>query len=262
MPLVFSSFCPHPPVIVPEIGKTELKKVEKTRRALKLLNTKFVQTKPQTIILISPHAPLFPDFFAISETNTFSGDLSAFGDFKNYFEFKNDHAIKELIHEEAKISKIPCQLISNSKLDHGALVPLHFLRPPHASKLMLLSFSYHPLKIHFEFGRLIQKVIKKSDKRVAVLASGDLSHRLTDEAPAGFHPDGKRFDEKLIKLLKEKKIKEIINLDQEFIENAGECGLRSLVILLGILDKSDYHVEILSYEGPFGVGYLSVNFQI
>lgn len=261
--LIFSCLSPHPPIIIPEIGKDELKKVKKTCQALELLNKKFVQAKPETVILISPHAPLLSEYFAISSTNIFSGDFQQFGDFKNYFEFKNDYDIENLISQQAKEKNIPTQLIAQSQLDHGALVPLYYLTRNYKDiKLVLLSLSLLDFKTHFKFGQLLQNIIKNTKKRIAVVASGDLSHRLTPSAPAGFHPDGKKFDAKLITLLKERKIKEILNLELQFVENAGECGLRSIIILLGILDKFDYNVKILSYEGPFGVGYLVAEFEI
>lgn len=93
-------------------------------------------------------------------------------------------------------------------------------------------------------------------KNIAVVASGDMSHRLIQGAPAGYSPKGKEFDEKLIRLLEEKDIEGILNLDEEFFEEAGECGLRSFVILLGILD-GHFKFEKLNYEGPFGVGCLT-----
>lgn len=45
---------------------------------------------------------------------------------------------------------------------------------------------------------------------------------------------------------------------------AGECGLRSFSFLLGILEESkiNWKPEVLSYEGPFGVGYLVANFRL
>lgn len=261
--LNFACLSPHPPIIIPEIGKSELKKVKKTCQALELLNKEFVQATPETLILISPHAPLFSDFFAVSLTNIFSGDFMSFGDVKNYFEFKNDYEIGNLISKHSEEKNIPCQLIPQNQLDHGTLVPLYYLTKNHKNiKLVLLSFSLFDLKTHFKFGRIISNIIQTSDKKIAVIASGDLSHRLTRVAPAGFHSDGKKFDEKLIKLLKEKNVDKILNLDPQFIENAGECGLRSLVILLGTLDKINYQPKILSYEGPFGVGYLTCNFEL
>ena len=125
-----------------------------------------------------------------------------------------------------------------------------------------LTFSWLPLKSHFEFGRAIRRASERLDKRVLVVASGDLSHRLTPGAPAGFDPLGKVFDKKLVDALKELDIKEILDMDPDLIERAGECGLRSIVILLGAIEGLPLKHEILSYEGPFGVGYLVAYFDV
>ncbi|MBC7194507.1 MAG: AmmeMemoRadiSam system protein A, partial [Caldisericia bacterium] len=39
-------------------------------------------------------------------------------------------------------------------------------------------------------------------------------------------------------------------------EEAGECGYRSILTLLTLMPFEKYKAEVLSYEGPFGVGYL------
>ena len=102
-----------------------------------------------------------------------------------------------------------------------------------------------------------------TDKKYALIASGDLSHCLKKEGPYGFHPDGPKFDKALIDALKEKNIEKILKLDETY-PDAGECGLRSFCFLLGILEESgiNYQPEILSCEGPFGVGYLVANFKL
>ena len=92
------------------------------------------------------------------------------------------------------------------------------------------------------------------------------------DGPYGFHPDGPKFDEKLIESLKKKNINTILKLDELYPE-AGECGLRSFCFMLGILDEWQsrsaglkprlaWQPEILSYESPFGVGYLVANFKL
>lgn len=255
---------PHPPIIVPGVGqKKDLEKVKNTIAALKALNTKIVQSEPETIVLVSPHAPLFPKHFSISSANIFSGNFRQFGEFESYFEFGNDSEVAETIHENAQAANLPVKLIPNADLDHGALVPLYYLaknRPK--TKLVLISFSYQDLDAHFKFGQIINAVIQSSPKHIAFVASGDLSHRLTPDAPAGFHQDGKKFDKILINFLQKEHAKEILKLDKQFVENAGECGLRSIAILLGTLSGIKYEPEILSYEGPFGVGYLVANFKL
>lgn len=262
MSLVFSSICPHPPIIIPTIGGEELEKIKNSVQALEKLNKEFVQTKPGTVVVISPHAPTLPQAFCISRSEDLSGNFGAFGDFSTELKFKNDTDLADEILKSSK-KQIPIQAIENPELDHGILVPLYYVTKGYTNiKLVPLSFSILDLDVHFQFGKNLFEIINQSKKKIAVIASGDLSHRLTPSAPAGYSPKGKEFDKKLVDLLKKKDIKGILNLDPELIEEAGECGLRSIIILLGILDKIDYQVEILSYEGPFGVGYLVAQFKL
>lgn len=263
MSLVFSCISPHPPIIIPTIGQDNLDQVRKTIKAMEKLNKFFVQSNPETLVIISPHAPLFPNAFAINQSEKLQGDFSNFNDFQTSFEFENDLDLAEEIIKASLTNKIPIISIKNQPLDHGALVPLYYLTKNYPKiKIIVLSFSYLDLKTHFTFGQILSKLIRKNNKKIAVCASGDLSHRLTLNAPTGYHPDGKKFDKQLVELLKEKEVEKILKLDPNLIENAGECGLRSIIILLGILDKINYKPEILSYEGPFGVGYLVANFKL
>jgi len=55
---------------------------------------------------------------------------------------------------------------------------------------------------------------------------------------------------------------DLFNLDPQVIDKAGECGFRSLMILAGILDQLAINPELLSYEGPFGVGYAVASFTV
>jgi MEMO1 family protein len=104
--------------------------------------------------------------------------------------------------------------------------------------------------------------MENTEENIVLVASGDLSHRLTAEAPSGYSPKGKEFDKFLINHLENNEVGEIINLDSSLVEEAGECGLRSIIILLGALSFSKYKFEKLSYEGPFGVGYLVGRFRV
>jgi aromatic ring-opening dioxygenase LigB subunit len=117
-------------------------------------------------------------------------------------------------------------------------------------------------KTHFDFGRLIKEEIMKSQKRIAVIASGDMSHALTTQSPAGFNSDGQKFDDKIKELFMSKNLSGLAQIDKNMIKNAGECGFRSFLILAGIIQQTNFTYHELSYEAPFGVGYLVAEFEL
>jgi aromatic ring-opening dioxygenase LigB subunit len=253
--LSLTAIVPHPPLIVPGIGdEAGRSQVTKTIAALKNLARLFQEENPATIIVIAPHAPLLEKKFLINQAAVLEGDFLNFG-VDQKFSYPNNSSLLEKIATATKENDLGCSFYKDY-LDYSALVPLSYIAPKFKSNLVHLSFSFLSFEQHYLYGKLIDKIIQKEKNKIAVLASGDLSHRITPDAPAGYSPLGKEFDKKLISFLENRAIKKILNLDPSFIQEAGECGLRSLIILLGILDKIKYQFKTLSYEAPFGVGYL------
>lgn len=157
-------------------------------------------------------------------------------------------------------------VISSPHEDWGFNVPLHFLAPDFKGEIKKYVTGEESPAFHFAEGRKTYKetIVQGSiSNKIALIASGDLSHCLKEDGPYGFHPHGPKFDQDLIKYLKNKDIDRLIKLDEDYPE-AGECGLRSICFILGILEESkiNYQPEILSYEGPWGVGYLVANFKL
>ncbi|MCK4967860.1 MAG: MEMO1 family protein [Candidatus Aenigmarchaeota archaeon] len=262
MSLVFAGISPHPPIIIPNIGKENLETVRQTITALEKLNQQLKESKPDTLIIISPHAPLFADAFCLNLCQHYQGNFQQFGDLITHLELSGNIALASKIKAELEYN-FPLAVISQPELDHGTLVPLYYLTKG-LPNLSIISFSSSLLNLneHFNFGYKLKDEIINTEQRVAFIASGDLSHRLTPDAPANYSPQGRVFDQTLIKLLKDKDSKKILNLDEDLINQAGECGLRPITILLGLISKIKYQPEILSYQGPFGVGYLVANFKL
>jgi aromatic ring-opening dioxygenase LigB subunit len=261
--LTFAAITPHPPILIPTIGRENTKRIKKTAEAMEELEKKLFASKPDTIIVISPHGALLPDAFSINLNPEYVSNLEEFGDFSTKVKFKTNTALAFRIKELMEDKNIPLTMTSDGFLDHGAVVPLYFLtkRLPNISVLPI-GYSLLDFKTNFNFGDFLKEVILNEDKKIAVIASGDLSHRLTKDAPAGYSPRGKEFDDKLAELIANKNTAGVLKLDADLIETAGECGLRSILILLGLLERINYTPEILSYEGPFGVGYLVANFKL
>jgi len=157
-------------------------------------------------------------------------------------------------------------LISENILDHGSAIPLYLLKSAASDRKIIVVAPASSLSLNdqFNFGAKLATVIKASDKKIAVIASGDLSHRLKKKSPAGYSPKGAKFDNKLIEYLNEPATAaaNILKMDAKLITDASECGLKALVILLGVLSEISWRAEVLAYQTDFGVGYLSFAFKI
>ncbi len=263
MSLVFAAITPHPPLLIPAIGKDNLKKIEKSKRALEKLEEELYLSKPDIILIISPHGTIFPDAFSINLCSDYRTDLREFGDLTTNLTFKGEMKLPNRVREACKTKNYETTMMSEPVLDHGVAVPLYYLTAhlPNVT-LMPIGFSGADWKTHVDFGYLLKEEIMRTNKRVAVIASGDLSHALTTNAPAGFNAKGREFDAKIQQLLAAHNTTGLLQLDPQFVEQAAECGFRSILILMGILRNVNYTYESHAYEGPFGVGYLTANFVL
>ncbi len=263
--IIFACAVPHPPIIVPEIGRGEERRTAATIQAMEKLTKELAEANPQTMLVVSPHGVSHRNAMGVLTAKSSTGNLSSWGMWGGEWYFDNDVEFVSALQREAKAADIPLKTIGEKgyELDHGVMVPVYFLsRGVKDIPLVPLTFSWLPLAAHFVFGQALRRAAEKISKRVALIASGDLSHRLLPGAPAGYDPMGKVFDDKLVEAISRLDAKAIMNLDPQLVERAGECGLRSIVILLGAIDGLDAQARVLSYEGPFGVGYMVASVKI
>jgi AmmeMemoRadiSam system protein B len=256
--LVYSAIMPHPPILVPEVGKNNLKAVEKTRQACEKVSFLIKDLKADTIIIFTPHGMAGQVSVPVCSGTAFEGSFINFGCAKPVLNFKGDPDLAQAILK-ATDRATRC---SETLLDHGSLVPLYYVQSAGSkAKILPIAISLLPYVELFKFGKIVADVIAASDKKVAVIASADMSHRLTSDAPAGYSPRGKEFDEKLVQLVAENNKDGIINFDHLLAEEAGQDALWSIAMLLGAVDSLAVKPHILSYESPFGVGYMVAEYK-
>lgn len=267
--LAFASFMPHPPIIIPEIGRQDIKQAQNTINSFLYLSLLFSKLKPDIVYIISPHSPIFHNKIAVSYADILKGDLNQFNAKDIKFEFKSDKKFVKNMIDRAFDYKIILEgyadINENNQdivyLDHGSMVPLYYLSKTYQDfELITSSFSDFSIDKHFLYGEFLYDMILESNKKIAIIASGDMSHTLKTDGPYGYNKIGRKFDDFVLEKLKTNDIESIKNMDREILANASECGYRSLLILLGILSKTKFKTEILSYEYPWGVGYLTANF--
>ena len=257
---------------MPGIGRGRQLQANPTVEAVKRAAKEIGKDKPSTVILSTPHAPSFRDFVYLHDSEILSGDFAAFGSPELKFTYHNNKELYSLISEKASLYGISAGGLSASlkkqygisdHLDHGALVPLCFIEKELEDfRLVCISTPFLTLPELYEFGKCIREAVSETDERVVFVASGDLSHRLTEDAPAGYNPKGKEYDEYLVDKIRNGDIQGLLKTEENFLEKAGECGTRSIAMMYGALHGEKLNSEIYSYEGPFGVGYLIAKINV
>ena len=260
---VLGIIAPHPPIMVPEVGGRRAEVTSDSAEAMGDAARALEAYDPDAVVLMSPHAPVTRGAFVIDASERVFGDLSQFGAGRVRVTASGDPELAAAIVREAESDAVPVltrdasPVLESGVLDHGALVPLSFLDRQGRYPLVELSLSFLPLDAHRRLGRAIARAARSLGRRVAFVASGDCSHRLTPDAPAGYTPRGAEFDAQLVQILSAGDYPALELIDPTLIEEAGECGLRSFIALGGFLEDTGARTQVLAYEGPWGVGYLT-----
>jgi AmmeMemoRadiSam system protein B len=249
---------PHPPLIVPEVGRGEEKVIQKTIDAYRAAAQIVSRLRPETVVVVSPHAPCYRDYIHISPGADARGDFGAFGAARVVVRAAYDEDFAAALAVAAAEKTLPAGAAGSAgaELDHGTLIPLYFLNAVYQDyRLARIGISALPAAAHGELGGVIRAVAEKLDRRLVLIASGDLSHRLLASGPYGYHPSGPRFDAWVTESIEAGAPENFLRPEENMCAEAGECGLRPLQVLAGALEGLLFTSRLLSYEGPFGVGY-------
>jgi AmmeMemoRadiSam system protein A len=264
--ITLGALMPHPPIIVEGVGQSaDHRTAARTIRAMHEVNRILSEDPPATLVIFTPHGTVYQDAIIVYGDPHLSGDLRRFGA-GNSFGWSTDRELAEEINRRGREAGLPVYLMEQRQaaggrfpdgLDHGVIVPLSFCDPAWVSqvKLVVIPMSFLPREELYQFGGVVRDAVNRLGRKAAIIASGDLSHCLTADAPAGYNPRGAEFDRTLMELIGRSDVPEIMELDPVLQEKAAECGFRSLIMLLGAFDQVNFQSEVLSYEGPFGVGY-------
>lgn len=256
---------PHPPLIVPSVGRGEERAIQATIDAYQEVARRIACHKPDTVIVSSPHAPFYRDCFFVATGARAHGDMRRFGVFDEGIDALHDEEFSALLLRCARERGIPAvgDAAYGAELDHATYVPLHFIDAELSGyRIVRVGLSLLSPQEHFEFGKAISYCADELGRRCVYVASGDLSHKLKVDGPYGFAPEGPQFDAQICDIFLTGDLDRLFSFDEGFCDAAAECGLRSFQIMAGALDGLDWTHELLSYEGPFGVGYGVAAFEV
>lgn len=255
-PIVFAGLMPHAPILVPGVGGDRTGPVAATLAAMTATARRAVAARPDTVVVVSPHSPRRPGAFGLWQTPRLRGSLAEFGSPADAVDLPADADLTARLKEAAARAGVRLWSISSGLLDHGALVPLCYLRAAGwAGPTVVLSLDASGGGAREELGQALTAAAGALSRRVAFIASGDMSHRLTPTAPCGYHPEGKRFDDTFIALLRAGASDEIGEIEPRLQDIAAEDVVDSTIVAIAAAGSRTDGREVLSYEGPFGVGY-------
>lgn len=268
MSIVGAVAVPHPPIILPEIGRGEEHKIDATAAAYTQAAQFIRDLGAQTIVLTSPHTVLYADYFHVSPGQAAAGDFSRFGVPGVRVQADYDTQFVNALSSMAEQDGFPAGTLGERDPsltpDHGTMVPLYFLAKAGITNIKIVRVGLSGLdpSDHYKLGMMIQETANKLDTKTVVLASGDLSHKLKDDGPYGYAKEGPVLDAAIQKIFQSADFLTLMQLAPDLREAAAECGVGSFQIMAGALNHLAVQSELLSYEGPFGVGYAVAIFRV
>lgn len=255
--IVFAGIAPHPPIMVPEVGLDSVEEVRGSIDAMRNFTERITRSGAETVVMISPHAPLFAKSFVAYNEQELYGSFVNFGAPDATVRAPLDQEMLSAITREAAAEGYTVSPIEGYFLDHGTAVPVYFLlRYGWKGALVAIGYSFLSNDDHLSFGACIRRAAASLGRNVAIVASGDLSHRLKPTAPAGYFPGAQRFDDEVVDCIRAGEPRRIVDIDQDLRQAAGECGYRSMLVAIGATSGLELNCEMLHYEAPFGVGYM------
>ena len=264
MPIVAAYMVPHPPMIVPQVGRGSEKQITKTIRAYEAVAAGIAGIRPETIIVTSPHAVLYADYFHISPGEDATGDFGSFRAPEVRFAEKYDTELVKAICALAKEKDFPAGTLGerDRRLDHGTMVPLYFIEQQYTGfRLVRVGLSGLSNAEHYEFGRIIRQAVEQTGRKAVLIASGDLSHKLQEYGPYGFAEEGPEYDRRIMGAAGRAAFGEMLTFEESFLDKAAECGHRSFLIMAGALDGMDVEAKVYTHEDVTGVGYGICSFR-
>lgn len=247
----------HAPIVIPAIAGSRASQCAETTAAMRRVAAHVVSARPEVLVVISPHTPRRMVEWGVADAASLRGDFGRFGHPEVGLSLPGAPKAASLLRGAAAESGLATWSPAADELDHGALVPLHFVvEAGYAGPTLLVALPYPGTRTETAFGRALAAAAATDGRRWVVLASGDMSHRLQPDAPSGYHPDAHAFDEAFADALRSGQPRHACAVDVTLRELAAEDVVDSTTVALSAVDFDARGLRVEHYEAPFGVGYL------
>ena len=257
MGLSYGCIVPHSPNLVPEVGRERSERASRTREAMEELGLLIGDRRIRHCVIVSPHSPFMPEAFGVWNVGRLTGSMERFQAPDVTVTIDVSEQFAEAIIDTAERMELPVGRMEREwRLDRGITVPSIYLLRTDETKVVPVAISMLGWDEHWLFGTAIAKAAERVKGESAIIASSNLSHRITPDAPHGYSAAGAEFDARIRGAVERGQLREFLDIPPELARDASECGFSPLLVLGGAFDGKTVKGRVLSYEAPFGIGYL------
>ena len=192
------------------------------------------------------------------------------------YDLPGNTALGDAIASEAGSAglNVTAHKIESLGLEYGTIVPMHYMNPDGWAKVVsIASPLFTSLEESRTLGEAAARAIAQSDERVAMLASGSLSHRLWPNKNLG--PEAwtsvasefnRQVDLRVLELWQQRRYREFIDMLPDYaIKCNGEGGMADTIMLFAALGWYDYQgnaEQLCDYFPSSGSGQVNVEFHV
>lgn len=246
----------HAPIVVPQVGGARAAQCADTTRAMRQAAGILAEHDPDVLVVVSPHTPRQEGCWSLRTGARLVGDFADFGAAGVRFGLPVAGEAVDAVLRAAAARDHPSRRLPETSLDHGAAVPLHFVvEAGWDGPTAVVGLPWDASASAEAMGEVLGAAARESGQRWAILASGDMSHRLRPGAPAGHHPRASEFDAAFVERLECGDLRGAAAIDPELRGLAAEDVVDPVTVAAAAVAWDASGHQKLCYEGPFGVGY-------
>ena len=261
MPISLAALVPHPPILLPAVGRGREHDAQHTLDAYTLLNERVQQDPPDRLLLITTHGIVTLRRFHMLAA-PLSCTLEPFGAPDCRIDQPDDPALAAAICHAA--AGLPLSVVGHwEPHDHSSAVPLLLLQRALANvPTTVINVCFRSTADHHQLGQTIAAAIEATPGTTALIASGDGAHTLTDQSPHGHHPQAAGFQQQLNDAIRDWDVEELLGFDEDLRREIDESVVAPMALLTGILHRQQIIPQLLAAESPWGVGYTTALLEI
>jgi len=266
--LVFAAIAPHGGLAIEEACTPEERGVAAaTRAGMQQLGRLFGASRPQAVVVATPHNVHIPNAMGVVVSGRVSGRLAGAPP-SIALDVPTEQALAWLVLESLTSAKVPAVAVSFganhpaeaiAPMDWGTLIPLWFMggrNNPPVPLVVVTPCRDLGAADHIRAGAAIAEAAVASGLRVALIASADHGHAHDAKGPYGLDPAAKQYDELICELVRDGRLDRLAKIPPELVESAKADSWWQMLILHGATAKG-WKGTLVSYEAPTYFGMLT-----